>query len=210
MLKANAELKSKLNEEQLNALNEVFKDVDVVLEPQENFIPKTRFDEVNTQLKEVKTTNEKLSSDLDNAVKDSKSTEELKATIQKLQDDNKATQEKYEGEIQQRERDYLINDALREAGARNPKAAKALLDIENVKIIDGKLDGLDKQLEDLRKSDEYLFSVKQPSKDEGDKPKLDKFGNPINSSGGESDNYSDAERIAIDMGVDPNTINNEK
>ena len=194
MFKPNAELKSKLNEEQLKTLNELFKDVDVVLEPQDNFIPKSRFDEVLTQNKELKSNNEKLSTDLEQAVKGTKNAEELKATIEKLQEENKAVQEKYEADIQARERDYLIADALRSAGARNPRAAKALLDLENVKIVDGKLDGFEKQLETLKESDSYLFE----SNNDDHQNKLDKFGNaidPNNSTVGD-----EAEALAAKYG----------
>lgn len=197
MLKANSELKSKLNEEQLNALNEVFKDVDVVLEPQENFIPKSRFDEVNTQNKELKANNEKLASDLDAAVSDSKDAEELKATIAKLQEENKAVQEKYETDIKARERDYLINDALREAGARNPRAAKALLNMDNVNIVDGKLNGFEDQLKTLKESDAYLFEAKDPNPNP--QPKLDKFGREIKNDGLNGGDM-DAEAIATKYG----------
>jgi outer membrane murein-binding lipoprotein Lpp len=197
MFKPNAELKNKLNEEQLKALNELFKDVDVVLEPQDNFIPKARFDEVSTQNKELKTNNEKLSTDLETAMSGSKDAEELKATIAKLQEENKATQEKYESDIKMRERDYLISDALRDAGARNPKAARALLNIDELKVVDGKLNGFDEQLKTLKESDAYLFEIDNNNQDP--QPRLDKFGKEI-----KGDNLNagdmDAEAIASKYG----------
>jgi hypothetical protein len=197
MFKPNAELKNKLNEEQLKALNELFKDVDVVLEPQDNFIPKARFDEVSTQNKELKTNNEKLSTDLETAMSSSKDAEELKATIAKLQEENKATQEKYESDIKMRERDYLISDALRDAGARNPKAARALLNIDELKVVDGKLNGFDDQLKTLKESDAYLFEIDNNNQDP--QPRLDKFGKEI-----KGDNLNagdmDAEAIASKYG----------
>lgn len=198
MLKANSELKSKLNEEQLNALNEVFKDIDVVLEPQDNFIPKSRFDEVNTQNKELKSNNEKLATDLDAAVKGSKGAEELKETIAKLQEENKATQEKYEADIRTRERDYLINDALKDARVRNPRAAKALLNIDDVKVVDGQLNGFDNQLKTLKESDAYLFESENPNPDPDPQPRRDKFGKEIGGEG--SGTEETAETIAEKYG----------
>jgi hypothetical protein len=199
MFKPNAELKSKLNEEQLNALNEVFKDVDVVLEPQENFIPRSRFNDVSEQNKELKANNEKLASDLDAAVSGSKDADELKATIAKLQEENKAVQEKYEADIKTRERDYLINDALREAGARNPRAAKALLNMDNVNIVDGKLNGFEEQLKTLKESDAYLFESKK--QDPNPQQKFDKFGREIKGDGFNVGDM-DAEAIAAKYGFE--------
>ena len=47
---------------------------------------------------------------------------------------------------------------MRDAKAKNPKAVKALLDTSTVKIVDGKLIGLDEQLTALKTSDDYLFT----------------------------------------------------
>lgn len=204
-LRINEEIKKLLGEDALKALEEALKNTNAVLEPQENFIPRARLDEANNQLKELKANNSKLSKDLEDAVKNSKSTEELQTTIQKLQEENKTAQEKYESDIRQRERDYLINDSLRAAGARNPKAVKALLDIDSVKILDGKLDGFEKQLEELKKSDTYLFEATDPNPSPNPRTKFDKFGTEIKENGGGSD-LSEAESIAIEMGVDPSKL----
>lgn len=56
-------------------------------------------------------------------------------------------------------RDAAIQAALMTAGARNTKAALAMLDLDKVKLgEDGKLDGLEDQLTELTKSDSWLFS----------------------------------------------------
>ncbi len=49
--------------------------------------------------------------------------------------------------------------ALINAGARNVKASKALLNLENVKLDGETLIGLNEQLEELKKSDAYLFNT---------------------------------------------------
>lgn len=56
-------------------------------------------------------------------------------------------------------REAAIDAALTSAGARNAKAARALLDLDKVKLgADGKLEGLSDQLEALGKSDSWLFA----------------------------------------------------
>jgi hypothetical protein len=49
----NKELKEMLSEELYAQLEEVLKDKNVVIETQENFIPKSRFDEVNEKAKQI-------------------------------------------------------------------------------------------------------------------------------------------------------------
>ena len=56
-------------------------------------------------------------------------------------------------------RDAAIQAALTAAGARNTKAALAMLDLDKVKLSeDGQLEGLDDQLTELTKSDSWLFA----------------------------------------------------
>lgn len=52
-----------------------------------------------------------------------------------------------------------IEMALVNAGTRNTKATKALLNLENIKLDGENLIGLNDQLENLKKSDSYLFNA---------------------------------------------------
>lgn len=54
-----------------------------------------------------------------------------------------------------------IDLKLHTSGAKNPKAVKGLLDLTKVKLEGEELKGLDEQLEELKKSDDYLFTPKQ-------------------------------------------------
>jgi len=53
--------------------------------------------------------------------------------------------------------DFAIEKALAAAKAKNPKAVKALLDMEKVKLDGEQLLGLDDQLKAIQQSDPYLF-----------------------------------------------------
>ena len=56
-------------------------------------------------------------------------------------------------------RDAAIQNALTAAGARNTKAALAMLDLDKVQLgDDGQLEGLEDQLTELTKSDSWLFA----------------------------------------------------
>jgi len=75
-------------------------------------------------------------------------------------------QKKYDDDLAAFRRDSAVNLLLAQSGARNIKAASALLDLSKVKIKeDGSVEGID--LEALKKSDPYLFVIEQ-TKEEGD------------------------------------------
>jgi hypothetical protein len=67
-----------------------------------------------------------------------------------------------------RQKDKLeskIDGALTAAGARNPKAVAALLDLTKVKLNDkGDLEGLKEQLDPLKKSDPWAFQTSSSTK----------------------------------------------
>lgn len=75
------------------------------------------------------------------------------------------TKEDYDNEIQKRDtanqnekRDHAVDIAIMQAKGKNPKAIKALLDMEKITINeDGKVEGVD--LSPIQKSDSYLFDT---------------------------------------------------
>ena len=69
--------------------------------------------------------------------------------------------------------DYAIRTALTEAKAKNPEKLAKLIDRDGLKMVDGKLVGLDEQLKALKESDGYLFEGDKPA------PKIVKPGNPV-------------------------------
>lgn len=64
---------------------------------------------------------------------------------------------KYNTDIAAVKLDSAVNMALVEAKAKNPKLAKAALDMSLVKMDGDKLLGFTEQLDNLKKSDAYLF-----------------------------------------------------
>ena len=50
-----------------------------------------------------------------------------------------------------------LDVAIAKSNPKNAKALKALLEIKNIKLEDGKLTGLEDQLTALKESDGYLF-----------------------------------------------------
>lgn len=78
--------------------------------------------------------------------------------IDKLKTAAEDAQKKFDADLAVARRDSAIDLLLVQAGARNVKAAKALLDLSKATLkADGSLDGVD--IEGLKKSDSYLFTV---------------------------------------------------
>src|SRR5690606_36593585 len=102
---------------------------------------------------------------------------ELTAQIEELKQQNETTKSEYEEKLQKQAFEFSLEKALSNAKAKNPKAVKALLDLESNKLDGYKLLGLDDQLTKLKESESYLFDEEQP-----DTPYIFAGGNPKGSS----------------------------
>lgn len=101
-----------------------------------NYVPKARFNEVNTELKQAKDQVKERDSQLETLKKNVGDSEELKKQIETLQNDNKTKDEAHAAEIKQIKIDAAVDKALADAKAKNPKAVKALLDLAKAEISD--------------------------------------------------------------------------
>lgn len=147
-----------MNKEQLIALGLTEEQADKVVAGIGTMIPKSRFDEVNAAKKQLDTDLAARDTQLEELKKTAGASEELKGQIATLQAANDTTKTEYEEKIQKQSYNYALERALTEAKVKNPKAVKALLDIEAIKLDGEKLLGLDEQLKTLSESDGYLFA----------------------------------------------------
>ena len=129
----------------------------------EGFIPKTRFDEVNTAKKALEEDNKKKDKQIEDIKKNAGDNEELKKQIETLQSENKAAKEKYEAEL----KDTKISNAIKLALAEKTHDAELVAGLfDKSKLIltdDGKIAGLDEQLTTLKKDKAYLFKEDKPT-----------------------------------------------
>lgn len=146
-----------MNKEQLIALGLTEEQADKVINAYGQMVPKTRLDDKIQDLKELQDT----LADRDKQLEELKKVDaqSLQVKITELQTQNETLKTEYETKLTQREFDYALENALRDSKAKNAKAVKALLDTSIVKVVDGKLVGLDEQLKSLKTSDEYLFQA---------------------------------------------------
>lgn len=123
-----------------------------------NYVPKTRFNEVNTELKQAKDQVKERDSQLETLKKSVGDSDELKKQIETLQNENKTKDEAHAAEIKQIKIDAAVDKALADAKAKNPKAVKALLDLAKAEISDdGTIKGLDAQIKTLSEAEDSKF-----------------------------------------------------
>lgn len=150
------------------------------------FIPKHRFDEINSAKKELDKLVANKDTQLEELKKSAGISEELKTQIEKLQSENKEAAEKYDAKL----KEIQINNAISLAinGKVQNNADKLVLSqIDKSKLVlnDSGVVGLKEQLESIKEATPYLFKEapqqqqqqgfvkvgsQQPQRQQGGKP----------------------------------------
>ncbi|OMC86923.1 hypothetical protein BK128_09670 [Viridibacillus sp. FSL H7-0596] len=146
-----------MNKEQLIALGLTEEQADSVIAGFGTMIPKSRFDEKIDEAKELKQQLADRDTQLKELSDKAGDNEALTAQIKSLQEQNETTASEYETKLKQKDFDFKLSEALRDAKARNPRAVIALLNTDSIKLDGDTLIGLDEQLKALKTSDDYLF-----------------------------------------------------
>lgn len=92
---------------------------------------------------------------------------DLKKQIEDLQTENATAKANHESELNQLKIDFAVEKALTGAKAKNIKAVKALLELDDAKLDkDGNVKGLAEQIEKLRSGDDtkFLFEAQKQTK----------------------------------------------
>lgn len=132
---------------------------DASAEELKGFIPKARFDEVNTEKKNLETAVSDRDKQLETLKNSSGDIESLKKQIAELQNTNAEQIKQHTAEVKQLKTDAAIDAALSAAKAKNNAAARALLkDLDKAEIAeDGTIKGLSEQIRELKKANAWLF-----------------------------------------------------
>lgn len=166
-------LVEKLGDDLVKQINEKTTDFTVDI-AEEKFIPKAKFDEERKTVKDLTDQIKARDTQLAELKKTATGNEELTAKIKELEEANQKVREEHAKQLLERERDYAIETALMKSGAKNTKAVRAILDATKIEYKDGKLNGLDDQIETLKKSDAYLFNISNANDEAGRDPKGNK------------------------------------
>ena len=85
--------------------------------------------------------------------------------VKQLQKDVNDWKTKYDHDLEEAKRDSAIQLAIAKSGTLSEKALMGLLDKDKIKFDkDGKLSGLDEQIEAIKKEDSFLFKAAEPDK----------------------------------------------
>ena len=141
---------------------------------------------------------EKNQNELNDFKANAKGNEDLTKQLEDLQSKFDETKTSSEQQIADLKKSSAIDLALTQAGAKNIKAAKALLDSESLELTDEGLKGLDEQLVALKESDGYLFGQSEQVPPNPDGKKATFSGNASSGKNVEEDVFAKA------LGVLPN------
>lgn len=126
----------------------------------ENYRTKADYDKAVEQRDNYKSQYDTATAELDK-FKDVKP-EEMQATIEQLRKDLKAKDDEYATKEAERLFNDTLDKAITEAGGRNAKAIRGLLDIEALKGSKDQTADIKKALDAAKESDAYLFGSKEP------------------------------------------------
>ena len=138
---------------------------------EESFVSRADFNAVNGAKKTLEEQMKDRDKDIAALKKSAGDNAELTQKYAILQEKYKADTESLNKAIMDNKKNNAVDMAILQAKGRNPKAIKALLDMDKIQIKeDGSLEGLD--LESIRKSDSYLFDVEQQKQRVQGSPKV--------------------------------------
>ena len=186
-------LKEIISEDVFKALPEEVrtKYAEVDLVDASGYVPKAKYDqevEAGKGLKEQLGDRDKQLDDFKKSL-GGKTVEEITKELSTLQETNKTAADDFAKQLADQSKNFALEIALRDAGARNSKAVLGLLNLNEVSLDGETLKGLDDQLGALKKSDAYLFddqppaggsgSLRNPPRDPNTKPAAPSFGKQI-------------------------------
>lgn len=127
-------------------------------------------------------------SQLEELKKKATGNEDLLAQIEQLKEDNAAAQKELQQKLDKQAFDFSLEKALTAEKVKNPKAVKALLDVEKIKLDGETMLGLEDQLKAIKESDAYLFESDEGEK--GDGPRIVPPGNPKGGTPADDDPFA--------------------
>ena len=161
-------LKELLGEELYNQVKEKVGEDKELFVNDGTYIPKKKFDDLNEDKKKIKQQLDEANTKIEELSK--VNSEDLQKEVdewkQKYEQDTKALND----DIAKREREYLINDLVRDLNFSSESAKKAFkseLADKDLKIEDGKLIGFDDYLSSYKKNDPKAFVEEKPKDQPG-------------------------------------------
>jgi len=179
-----------MNREFLKGLGLTDEQIDSVMKEHGKTINDTKekadkVDSLESQIEDYKQQLEERDNQLNELSEKAKGNEELTNQINELKEQNEQTKTEYEQRLESQQKDFAIVNYLRDQKVKDPDLLKVKLDLEAITYKDGKLIGIDEQVNPLKESHDYLFEQEEGSKG----PTIVAPGNP-NGGGGKPNPFS--------------------
>ena len=146
-----------VEEEKANEIVKAMNDAKVYTTNLENV--DIRYSKLQEQNKELKDANKNYETQLADFQKNNADIEALNKVVEELKLSNKELEANHKTEMDKLQFNYALEGALNNAKCKNNKALMALLDMNSIKYQEGKLEGLQEQIEALQKDASYLFGL---------------------------------------------------
>ena len=152
-----------------------------------------RYNKLQEQKKQLEEASKTYQKQLEELTKNNADVEALNKLVEQLQLSNKELEENHSKEMHNLQFNFALEGALTNAKSKNNKALKALLNMDNIRYQEGKLEGLQEQIEALQKDASYLFDLETTPQNTGG---LGNFGrnNQTENSGSSQSAFMDAIR----------------
>jgi len=166
------DLQELLEEELFEQVEAKLKEVDgedvelfIASENDGDFVRRNRLNEESDKVKELRSQLQDYDTQIEELKKHADASSELQDKIKEIQDAKKEEVETLNNKLRQKTLDNEVEKELIKRKARNPKAVKALLDNDTIKLEeDDSVIGLSEQLDKLQESDDYLFENDEAKK----------------------------------------------
>ncbi len=133
------------------------KDLELAVTNDGSFIPKGKFDALNKEYQSLRENFNTVQNELQTLSPLAQEKEELLSALANAKEQLAQAAAEKEKAILTLEREHFLETALREAGARNNKAVRALLNEDALVWDEEKLNGLKEQLALIKNDAPYLF-----------------------------------------------------
>ena len=152
-------LKDHLSEETYSAVAEELKDKDVKLADLSSgeYVSKSKYDALETQLNNTQTLLTDTSAKLDAAIQSAGDNEALKQDLENLKNTNQTEVANLTAQYESKLKNAAVMAELTKAGANDPKDILPHLNMEAITVSDNGIVGLSDQLEPIKTAKPYLF-----------------------------------------------------
>ena len=156
-----------------------------------------RYNKLQEQKKQLEEASKAYQKQLEELTKNNADVEALNKLVEQLQLSNKELEENHSKEMHNLQFNFALEGALTNAKSKNNKALKALLDMDNIKYQEGKLEGLQEQIEALQKDASYLFDLETTPQNTGGLGSFGRSGGKVGITKEEFSKMSYSERMNL-------------